>query len=347
MELIKPPALMPGDTIGVFTPSSPGHLWNTEKYELALGNLRALGFEVIEGSLTASKRSEGYRTAPPQDRAAELMELFVNPKVHAVMATIGGSNSASLIPFLDFDVIRANPKILSGYSDITSLNLALLAYSGLQTFYGPAVLPSFGEWPEPLAETRESFLQAVTDWKTAPRELRPPARWSNHWREWSTDEWKTEPRKFEPNPGWKVLQSGCASAPILLANLSTLMSAAGTDYFPDCGGKILLIESMDAPFSKEERHLRQLERLGVYDEIAGLIIGKPERPDSQKAPFTHDDLVLEIVGSERPYPIVSNFDCCHTHPMLTIAEHVMITLEAREGYDVIVRVEEPMVAPPR
>ena len=343
MKLISPSALKPGATIGIFTPSSPANVKYREKYLHGITVLEKMGFKVIEGSLTASQKLQGYRSGTPKERAAEFMELIRNPIVTCMISTIGGANSSSMIPFLDFDEIRRFPKIICGYSDVTSLHLSILAYAGLKTFYGPAIMPSFGEWPDMLAETKESFLNAVQIHRSGSRTFQPPTRWSYHLRSASTDAWKIEPRKYEENLGWRVLNPGTVSAPIVVANLNTLMTSAGTSYFPKIQGNILLIEEMNAPFSEEERHLRHLERLGAFDEISGLIISKPEVYDKESAPFEYDDLILEIVGTKRKYPIVSNFDCGHTNPMVTIAEMASVSLDAKHDYDTEFKVLEPMV----
>lgn len=341
--LLRPPPLMPGDTIGVFTPSSPANVRFREKYLHGVDQLRALGFRVIEGPLTASLKDEGYRSGSPQERAAEFMSLVQNPAVKAMISTIGGANSSSLISFLDFDAIRTNPKIICGYSDLTSLHLAILAYSGVSTFYGPAVMPSFGEWPTVLEETRDSFLDAVQRHRNGSRKLLPPPRWSNHFRDAGTDAWKVEPRQFQPNAGWRVLNKGTVRAPLIAANLNTLLTAAGTSYFPQLDGVILMIEEMNASLEEEERDLRHLQLLGVFDRIAGLIVGKPEFYSSGGAPFGYDDLIVEIVGP-RSYPIVSDFDCGHTVPMLTLAQMTMVSLDVSHDGGVSFVIEEPMVS---
>lgn len=339
--LLRPPPLEPGATLGVFTPSSPAHVWFREKYLHGLDQLRALGFRVVEGPLTARQTSQGYRSGTPVERAAELMALVEDPAVHGLVSTIGGMNSSSLIPYLDFARIRAHPKVVCGYSDVTALHLAILARSGVSTFYGPAVVPSFGEWPAVLPETADSFLDAVRRHRAGRRALQPPARWSSHVRDAATDAWKTEPRRWEPNPGWRALVPGRVTAPVVAANLDTLLSLAGTDCFPALDGVVLMIEEMHAPLRREERSLRQLHLLGVFDRIAGLIVCKPELFDAQGAPFGYDELVLEVAG-RRGYPVVAGFDCGHTVPMLTLAQMARITVDA--GPDrVAVTVEEPMV----
>lgn len=231
-NLIKPPPLRLGDTIGVFTPSSPSNVRHREKYLHGIQVLKRMGFDVVEGSLTASVTSQGYRSGTPRERAAEFMELIRDPKIKALISTIGGANSSSMIPWLDFDEIRGKPKVICGYSDVTSLHLSILSYSGLCTFYGPAIMPSFGEWPDMLEETKTSFLDAVQRHTIGERKLEPPKRWSNHLR-FAPAQWKAEPRQFQDNPGWKVLNPGASRAPIVAANLNTLMTSAGTSYFPD------------------------------------------------------------------------------------------------------------------
>jgi muramoyltetrapeptide carboxypeptidase LdcA involved in peptidoglycan recycling len=185
-------------------------------------------------------------------------------------------------------------------------------------------------------------MQAVSSAQQT-REVKPFEYWSNHKRDWKSGEWKKIPREWKKNEGWRVLIPGEVKAPLIAANLSTLMSAAGTDYFPDIKDKILLLESMSAGFATEERHLRQLQLMGVFDGILGLIIGKPEWPDSQGAMFSHNDLILEVVGKSRGYPIVSEFDCSHTVPMLTFAQMTMVSLKSQGDWDVRFEVLEAMV----
>lgn len=327
--IIKPRRLKVGDTIGVFTPSSPGYILNEELFLQGVKNLERLGFNVKLGSVTARRGSEGYRSASPMERAREFMDLICDDSVHALMSTIGGSNSSSLIGYLDFDLIREKRKVICGYSDVTSLHLAIQKFSGLSTVYGPAVMCWFGDWPNGCEVSTKWFMDAVSNHQKGERSVLPPSNWSNHRRSWSNGEWKTTPRLWQSNSGWKVLSSGAVTAPIAAFNFNTLLSAAGTPYWPDLKGRLLLIEDMDAPLTRTERGLRQLMFMGVFDQIAGLLVGKPEFYDQQGAPFGYDDLFMEVIGP-RPYPIVSQFDCGHTLPMLSIPQLVNVTLEANE-----------------
>jgi muramoyltetrapeptide carboxypeptidase LdcA involved in peptidoglycan recycling len=343
--LLRPAPLRAGDVIGVCTPSWPAHVPHVlfrEKYLHGLEQLRALGFQVREGSLTARGTTQGYRSGTPQERAAELMELFEDPAVRGIITTIGGNNSSSLIPYLDFARIRKNPKVFCGYSDITSLHLALLHYAGLRSFNGPAVVPSFGEWPSCLPETRDSFLAAVSGGH-GERELVPPPQYSRHQRDWKTDAWRTQPRKMLDNPGLRTVYPGAVDAPCVVANLNTLVTAAGTPYFPALDGKLLLIEEMSAPLTQEERSMRHLQLLGVFERVAGLVIGKPEFPANNDAPFSFEDLVKEIVPRRAGVPVVLDADIGHTVPLHTIAQATPLRVDAIAGSPPRLFVLEDMV----
>lgn len=343
--LTRPPALQPGDTLGVCTPSSPAHTRFRAKYLHGIDVLRGMGFKVVEGPLTAKATARGHRAGTPQERADELNALFADPGVHGIVCTIGGNHSASLVPYLDFGRIRANPKVFCGFSDITSLHLALMRHAGLSTFYGPAVMPSFGEWPDVLPETRSSFLEAVQRTDPAPRALVPPPQWSNHFRDAATDAWRTEPRRFEDNPGWSVVHPGEAQGPALVLNLNTLRANAGTPEFPEVEGAVLFLEDMATGPAHAERSFRQLAAMGVFDQIAGLVWGKVEFRSEPDAPDRLEDLLLEAIGARPSFPIVTDFDCCHTVPMLTLAQGVPVRIRAPEGGQAEVVLLDAMVVP--
>ncbi|MFM6930116.1 MAG: LD-carboxypeptidase [Bdellovibrio sp.] len=327
LPLLRPRALKKGATLGVYTPSSPSYQDNPGLFENGLKTLEILGFKIKLGSLTSQRSSQGYRSGNPEQRAAEFMELISDPQVEGLISTIGGNNSSSLIPYLDFEKIREVRKPICGFSDVTSLHLAILKYAGLRTVYSPSVMCWFGEWPQGIPESSQWFLDAVVNHTTGARELVPPIQWSNHSRNWANGDWKNLPRQWKPNEGWKVLNAGVAEAPALVANMNTLVTAAGTAYWPDLKGKILLLEDMWAPQSRNERLLRQLSLMGVFEQIAGLIIGKPEVYDQERAPFTYDELFMEVVG-KRNYPIVSNFDCSHTVPMISLIQQTPMRITA-------------------
>ncbi len=334
-SLLSPRALNAGDTIGVFTPSFPGYQANPGLFENGIRNLERMGFRVKLGSLTEQRLSQGYRSAPAQARAAEFMALIADPGVHALMPTIGGSNSSSLIPYLDFEAIRASRKLICGYSDLTSLHCAILKFSGLRTFYGPSVMCWFGDWPDGIPESAKWFLDAVQNHRSGTHTLEPPTRLSRHQRSWENGEWKLVPREWQRHEGWKVLRPGEVEAPLYTFNLNTLLSTAGTPYWPDLKGVILVLEEMDAPLGREERAFRQLQAMGVFEQVSALILNRPETENSQGAPFGFEELLLEVLNEgsprERKFPVVSDFDCGHTVPMITLPQGVQARLRAELG----------------
>ncbi len=326
-QTLKAKKLNVGDTIGIFTPSVPGYAECEGLYANGIRNLEACGFKVVEGRLTKKRQSEGYRSASPKERAREFMELINDPSIHGLISTIGGNNSSSMIPYLDFSAIRRSQKMICGYSDVTSLHASILTQAGLQTFYGPAVMCWFGDWPDGVPESTRWFLDAVMTHQSGPRQVAAPKTWSNHMRDWGRGDWQSVDRQWQENSGWKTLNTGTVEAPILAVNLKTILCLAGTKYWPDVSNKILLIEDMDAPMATSERSFRQLQLMGVFEQISGLIVSKPEFFKQQGAPFGYDDLLLEVVG-KRSYPIVSNFDCGHTLPMITIPQMSLVRLVA-------------------
>ena len=172
MELLKPKALKKGDTIGVFSPAFPSYDQKKQTFLDALSALEDLGFKVKLGFLTEKRASEGYRPASGKERAKEFMDLICDPEIKMLMATTGGTNSNSLIPYLDFDLIRKERKIICGYSDVTALHLAILHYSKLKTLYGPSFM-TFGEKPEFKDETFDFLFERILEPSKAERILKP------------------------------------------------------------------------------------------------------------------------------------------------------------------------------
>lgn len=130
--------LKKGDGIAVFSPSSPATVTAEGRYRRGKQYLEQKGFSIIEGALTGKR--DCYRSGSIKERAAELNELILNPKVKCIMAAIGGMNSNSILPYIDYEALKANPKIIIGYSDVTALLLGIYAKTGMVTYYGPAMV---------------------------------------------------------------------------------------------------------------------------------------------------------------------------------------------------------------
>ena len=327
VEMQKPWTLPSGGTVGVFTPSTPAHTHFRSRFQTAIANIERLGFKVVLGRVTAEFKHQGYRTATGKERAEELNELFRNENVSLILSTIGGANSSSMLDYLDYEAIRESRKVFCGYSDVTSLHMAINTIAGLSTLYGPALVPSFGDSEGAAAETLLSFLHQSQDCWVG--EFEAPRRWSNKGPSWIDSDGAPQSRQWNHNAGLRIVQDGLASGISLAANANTLASLAGTRYFPTFHGKILFIEEMNCPLSRFERNLTQLKLAGAFEGIKGIVLSKPEIYNSEGAPFDDCALLVEVLDNPS-IPVIGNFDCGHTHPMLSVPQGIQFSVEAHK-----------------
>ncbi|WP_323949656.1 S66 family peptidase [Aeromonas caviae] len=313
MTLLKPPGLNPGDTIGFFSPSSAATAWAPNRFARAKAYLAAQGFELKAGSLTGEQ--DHWRSGSIAARAAELNALIRDPQVRAIMSVIGGSNSNSLLPYLDFDALKRDPKIVIGYSDVTALLLGIHAQTGLVTFYGPALVASFGELSPLVDETLAGFLSVcMAGGASLPHRLPTPAQWTEERLDW---EHQTRAKQCWPNRLISV-GTGRVRGRLIGGNLNTLAGIWGSPFMPSIErGDILLLEDSLKTAETVERSFAHLKLCGVFERIGALVLGKHELFDSQGSGRRPLDILLEVVG-EPTFPILAEYDCAHTHPMLTL-----------------------------
>lgn len=324
-HIIKPPALKQGDTIGILTPSFPAPSRFRARYERGLAELREMGFTIREGR--CAQQDEGYRSASIQERAAELNELLHDEDVTAIISTIGGNNSNSLLPYIDYEQLARHPKIMMGYSDVTALLMGCHAKTGVVTYYGPAIVPSFGEWDGMLPEGKQYVRDVLLRERIAPYTLSVPTEWTEEMLDWNTQQ---RTKVMQPNAGWLTLRQGRAQGPLLGGNLNTLSGFLKSEYVPDWTGAILFLEDSFKTMADEERSLSMLKLAGVFDQIAGLIIGKHEHFNASGAPFSFETLLLEIIG-EATFPILTNVDIGHTFPSHVFPLGIDVELDATAG----------------
>ena len=160
-QMIKPPRLKPGDTIGIVSPSWGGAGRFPHRTERGVACLEAQDYKVKMGKHALNQHGAVSDTA--ENRVADLHAMFKDRKVKAIIAAIGGDHSCHLLPLLDFDLIQGNPKIFMGYSDITVLNVAIWQLTGLTTFNGPALLTDFAEYPTMFEYTESHMLKVLTE----------------------------------------------------------------------------------------------------------------------------------------------------------------------------------------
>ena len=160
--MVFPPSVKPGDTVMLVSPSSP--LVKDQPVEELAQLVETLGFRVRVGASCHSSTARGYAAAPPEVRAADIHTGFADPSVRAVWCTRGGSTAWQLLPLLDYDLIRANPKPLIGFSDVTTLHLAVGQRCGLVTYHGPTANRVFG-WGEGDGFSWPSLCRALGEWE--------------------------------------------------------------------------------------------------------------------------------------------------------------------------------------
>lgn len=311
-----------GDTIGIFSPSSPITYTVPKRFYRAKAYLEAKGFKIVEGALTG--KYDYYRSGTIKERADELNQLIRNPEVKCIMSTIGGMNSNSILPYVDYEAFRENPKIIIGYSDVTAILLGIYAKTGISTFYGPALVASFGEFPPFVDYTYEYFKDMLIEDKSLPYEFPMPEYWTDEYIDWSQQDREKEKRKNQ----WITVYEGIARGRLIGGNLNTMMGIWGSQYMPEIKeGDILFIEDSLKDAATVERSFSLLKLNGVFDKVAGIILGKHELFDDMKTGRKPYEILLEVLG-ERQLPFIADFDCCHTHPMLTLPIGVEVELDA-------------------
>ena len=311
-----------GDTIAVFSPSSPATATAAARYRRGKEYLEAKGFRFLEGSLTG--RRDFYRSGTIRERAEEFNALVRDPNVRCIMAAIGGNNSNSLLPYLEYEGLCKDPKIIVGYSDVTALLLGIYAQTGLTTYYGPAVVASFGEFPPFVDETYTYFTDIVTERLTLPHTLPTPPQWTDEFIDWNSQD---KAKKGRVN-ALLTLHPGAATGTLIGGNLNTMHGIWGTKYFPEItDGTILMIEDSLKDAATVERSFSLLKCAGVFERISGLILGKHEKFDDMGTGRQPYEILQEVMG-DVDFPVLAEFDCCHTHPMLTVPIGAKVRLDA-------------------
>lgn len=306
------PKLKKGDTIAVFSPSSPATATVSERYRRGKEYLEKQGYKMLEGRLTGKR--DFYRSGSIAERAEEFNELARNPEVRCIMAAIGGMNSNSLLPHLDYEALKKDPKIIVGYSDVTALLLGIYARTGLVTYYGPAVVASFGEFPPFVDETCRYFEDIAAGEAKLPHVLPTPEIWTDEFIDWS----KQHRAKTGVKNELITLHGGCAEGRLIGGNLNTMQGIWGTKYMPQIQeGDILFIEDSLKDAATVERSFSLLKLSGVFDRIGGLILGKHEKFDDMGTGRMPHEILMEVMAGVN-FPVLAQFDCCHTHPMLTL-----------------------------
>ncbi|OLN95929.1 putative carboxypeptidase [Colletotrichum chlorophyti] len=374
---IIPKALPPNAKIALISPSArinpllPSPLSRSETL------LRLLGYTVTtifsNPGESLSPTSDTSVSASIRNRLSELRTAFADPTIDLILCTVGGSTMTELIPALVADeelhsLIRQNPKLVVGYSDITVLHWCLRALTGLRTFYGPCAVTELGESSTSTPATLSSFPPAddgapkpqddgyLQDFHLAnllavvshPHKPPGPVPRSKFYAPlippyFLVSPTSTVPRALAPSPPWTWLRPGRARGPLFGGCLTVVSRIQGISRItPPWEGRILFLESAMAeadmkkgnPLQRVRQSVADLAARGVFDEIEGLVIGRPYGYNSEKeraeyaAAFT--GVLCRGPLAERAFPILMNVDVGHTAPMVTLPMDALAVLDSEK-----------------
>jgi len=309
---ILPPRLKKGKLIGVIAPADPVFgACPEEIINQGCKYLEEKGFSVILGDSTKAF-SKKHIVTPNSLVINDINNFIKNDNVGCVMAFWGGFNTNRILKNIDYSLIKKNPKIFIGYSDITALTTAITVKTGLITFSGPGVI-SFAK-PEPFDYTWEYFEKICIN----PRKQTAISSSLHYADDLYFLREDSNHRIIKNNEGIKIFNKGRAHGEVVAGNLQTLLALNGTDFFPDLKNKILFIEEDETSTPAHvERFICQCEQLGWFDKISGLVIGR----FTEYSGFSESNPLEDILKTyflNASFPVMYNADFGHSDPLITI-----------------------------
>jgi muramoyltetrapeptide carboxypeptidase len=272
--VLRPPRLKPGDTIGLVCPAAPAY--SKETVRVIVESMQALGFKVKMGANVWQRY--GYLAGRDAERAADLNAMFADPQVQGILCVHGGWGCARLLPLLNYDVIRQNPKVILGYSDITALLLGIHAQTGLVTFHGPEGAATWN------AFTVGYFKRVLIQGEAVTFE-NPHDKGDN---------------LTQVADRISTLNGGKTQGKLLGGNLTVLSHLLGSKYVPDWKGSILFLEDVYEDVYRMDRMITQLKLTGALDDMAGFVFGKCTKCDTSE---TYGSLTLEDLWDDHIRPL--------------------------------------------
>lgn len=314
----KPARLKAGDVVGLIEPASASD--EPFQIELVEEAIVAMGLKPKRAPHILDRY--GYLAGRDKDRAADVNAMFADKEVKAIFAVRGGWGSARLLPYLDWDVIDANPKLLTGFSDITALHMAIAAKAGFTTLHGPNAGSAWGK------ASWDAFYPIAFD--AATPLLANPEGGEDRLAQ---RRWRTQ-----------TLTPGKAKGRLLGGNLTVLSALAGSGYLPDFNGAVLFLEDVDEAEYRIDRMLTQLGLAGVLKNLAGVVFGQCTSCTGSSSGvyggFTLNDVLRQHLGG-LGVPVYSGAWFGHITDQFTLAQGVMTEIDADAG---TLRMLEPAVA---
>ncbi len=317
--MLIPNKLKIGDEVRVVAPAMNLSIISQETREIANKRFKAMGLKLSFSKYVEEKGN--FNSSSIKYRAQDLHEAFSDPAVKMIIAVIGGFNSNQLLDYLDYDLIKNNPKILCGYSDITALSNAIYAKTGLVSYSGPAY-SSFGENLY-FDYSLDYFKKCL--FSDEPFDVLPSKKWSND--QWYIDQ---KNRQLIDNNGYELINKGEAEGTIIGGNLGTFKLLSGTAFQPSLQNSILFFEDdAEEQIYHFERYLTAISQLPDFDQVKGIVIGRFEK----KSKITISDLKTIVRNNKKldNIPVVCNVDFGHTEPKITFPIGGTAKLMAKEG----------------
>ena len=320
-KLKKPAKLNKGDKVALVSLSWGGAgdsdlLWRYKQGKERLE--KVFGLEVVEMKHTLAGTDYIYNH--PEERAADLMDAFKDTSIKGIIACIGGIESIRMLPYMDFQVIRNNPKIFIGYSDTTITHL-ICYKAGISSIYGPTLLVDFAENVQMHPYTINYINKALFN-RLPIGEIKPADEWTSEYLPW-TEENKYTARKYQKNTGYEFLQGkGIVTGRLIGGCLEVFDMVRGTELFPDIeefNDAILFLETSEekpAPWYVECA-VRSYAVMGIFDRIKGIIWSKPKDEKYAKEYKAAIVKVMKEYGKEN-LPIIFNMNFGHTEPKICI-----------------------------
>jgi len=279
--MIKPNLLQPGDTIAIVSLSS-GILGDTQfihKYYIAKERLeKEFGLKVK--TMPNALKGSDFIYHHPEARAKDLMDAFKDTTIDAIFCAIGGDDSIRLLPYIDYQVIKNNPKIFMGYSD-TTVSHFMMHKAGLVSFYGASVIAEFGEYVKMFDYTKKAVQKLLFE-DCTNYEIASSPYWSNDFVNWSEENMLIEKKLLKEQYGYQVLQGkGIIKGQLLGGCIDVFPMCIGTDIWPtleEWENKILLVETSEEKPTPSLLlyYLRNLGAQGIFKKINAIIVGKPQ-----------------------------------------------------------------------
>ena len=299
-KMLYPKQLKMGDTVGIICPSSA---IPSDKIERVKSCVENMGYKTKLAD-NLDKVFAGYMAGDGDERAKWVNRMFADPEVDAIFCVRGGDGSSRLMPYLDYETIKANPKIFVGYSDVTNIHMALNQICGMVSFHGPMISSNMIDGL--TDEESTSFFDTINA---------------------ESDFDYQNPNGYEI----KKLKRGKAIGNLVGGNLSLLSASIGTPFEVESEDNILFIEEVCEPMSKIEKWIFHLRNAGKLDKCRGIVLGQFTKVENAEEPSYDENEVTLAALRDLDIPVVCNVQSGHGKPMMTLPLGALCTIDADEG----------------